>query len=70
MVMKDGKAVETGSRDDIFEHPKQAYTRKLIAPQSEQTRRSTAFDFFFGRPNACTQLQIGNFYLVGNRYNL
>ena len=31
MVMKDGKAVETGSREDIFEHPKQAYTRKLIA---------------------------------------
>ena len=30
MVMKDGKAVETGSREDIFEHPKQAYTRKLI----------------------------------------
>ena len=31
MVMKDGKAVEIGSREDIFEHPKQAYTRKLIA---------------------------------------
>lgn len=31
LVMKDGKAIECGSRKDIFEHPKQQYTQKLIA---------------------------------------
>lgn len=30
-VMKDGKIVELGSRDEIFNHPKQEYTQNLIA---------------------------------------
>ena len=30
-VMKDGKIVELGSREQIFEHPKQEYTQNLIA---------------------------------------
>lgn len=30
-VMKDGKIVELGSREQIFEHPKQKYTQNLIA---------------------------------------
>ncbi len=31
LVMKDGKMVESGSRDDIFGNPRKAYTQKLIA---------------------------------------
>ena len=31
VVMKDGKIVETGSRDDILNNPKDDYTKKLIA---------------------------------------
>jgi oligopeptide transport system ATP-binding protein len=31
MVMKDGKLVEAGSRDDIFDHPREDYTRRLMA---------------------------------------
>ncbi len=31
LVMKDGKMVETGSRDDIFGKPCKAYTQKLVA---------------------------------------
>ena len=31
MVMKDGKLVEAGSRDDIFNHPREDYTRRLMA---------------------------------------
>ena len=31
MVMKDGKMVEAGSPDEIFDRPKQAYTRELMA---------------------------------------
>ena len=31
MVMKTGKVVERGSAEEIFEHPREAYTRDLIA---------------------------------------
>ncbi len=31
MVMKDGKLVESGSPDDIFDHPHEDYTRRLMA---------------------------------------
>jgi peptide/nickel transport system ATP-binding protein len=31
LVMKDGKVVESGTPDDIFETPQHAYTRELIA---------------------------------------
>jgi peptide/nickel transport system ATP-binding protein len=31
MVMSEGKIVETGSADEIYEHPKSAFTQKLIA---------------------------------------
>ena len=31
VVMKDGRIVEQGKTEDIFYHPKEAYTRKLIA---------------------------------------
>lgn len=30
LVMKDGCVVERGTKDDIFYHPKEAYTRKLM----------------------------------------
>ena len=30
LVMKDGRVIEQGSRDDIFRSPQQAYTRTLI----------------------------------------
>jgi len=31
IVMRDGKVVEQGPADEIFDHPKQAYTRALMA---------------------------------------
>ncbi len=31
VIMKDGKIVETGSRADIFAHPKADYTRRLLS---------------------------------------
>jgi oligopeptide transport system ATP-binding protein len=31
MVMREGKIVEEGKTEDIFERPKQDYTRNLIA---------------------------------------
>jgi peptide/nickel transport system ATP-binding protein len=30
MVMKEGHVVETGETKELFEHPKDAYTRQLI----------------------------------------
>lgn len=30
LVMRNGKAVETGSCEELFKHPKQAYTRELL----------------------------------------
>src|SRR5829696_5306476 len=40
-VMKDGKVVERGTVDDIFERPREAYTRDLIAA-AFLTERGTA----------------------------
>ena len=34
-VMKDGRIVESGSRDDIFERPQQPYTKALLAATGE-----------------------------------
>ena len=31
LVMKEGRVVETGTVDDIFDHPKEDYTRQLLA---------------------------------------
>jgi ABC-type microcin C transport system duplicated ATPase subunit YejF len=31
MVMKDGRMVEQGSPEDIFDHPREDYTRRLMA---------------------------------------
>ncbi len=45
-VMKDGKIVETGSADDVYERPKEAYTKALLAavpvpdPRRMQERRA------------------------------
>jgi oligopeptide transport system ATP-binding protein len=44
-VMKDGKIVESGSADDVYERPKEAYTKALLAavpvpdPRRMQERR-------------------------------
>ena len=44
-VMKDGKIVETGTADDVYEHPKHEYTRTLLTavpvpdPKRMQERR-------------------------------
>lgn len=31
LVMKDGRAVETGTADEVFNHPQEPYTRELLA---------------------------------------
>jgi ABC-type oligopeptide transport system ATPase subunit len=44
-VMKDGKIVEAGAADDVYEHPKHEYTRALLTavpvpdPKRMQERR-------------------------------
>lgn len=30
MVMKDGRVIEQGTRDEVFDHPKEDYTKKLL----------------------------------------
>ncbi|MEM1289510.1 MAG: ABC transporter ATP-binding protein [Pseudomonadota bacterium] len=42
LVMKDGKVVEAGDRESIFENPKQNYTRELIAAAFDETMLSAA----------------------------
>ena len=37
LVMKDGKVVEAGDRETIFENPREAYTRELIAAAFDET---------------------------------
>ena len=44
-VMKDGRVVETGTPEEIFEHPREEYTRNLIeAVPSRMKRRSGGAD--------------------------
>jgi microcin C transport system ATP-binding protein len=35
VVMKDGRAVEEGTADEIFDRPRQGYTRALMAAAFE-----------------------------------
>lgn len=37
LVMKDGKVVESGTREEIFDNPKEPYTRELIAAAFDET---------------------------------
>ncbi len=37
LVLKDGKVVESGTREEIFENPKEPYTRELIAAAFDET---------------------------------
>ena len=39
MVMQGGYVVETGNTEDIFSHPKEAYTQKLIAAIPKVVRK-------------------------------
>jgi microcin C transport system ATP-binding protein len=43
-VMEDGQVVETGTVATVFEHPKHAYTRKLIASRPTRDLAETAPD--------------------------
>lgn len=38
-VMQDGRLVESGEAEDIFEHPREEYTKKLIAAVPGRNRR-------------------------------
>ncbi|KIF80906.1 ABC transporter ATP-binding protein [Noviherbaspirillum autotrophicum] len=37
MVMKDGKVVESGTTEEVLSHPRQAYTKRLLAASSYST---------------------------------
>ena len=39
VVMEDGKMVEMGLAEDIFNHPKEDYTKKLIASIPQVKRK-------------------------------
>lgn len=41
-VMKDGRVVELGGTEDIFEHPKEEYTRALIEAVPSRLKRRTS----------------------------
>ena len=40
MVMQGGYVVETGDTEEIFNHPREAYTQKLIAAIPKVVRKS------------------------------
>lgn len=40
-VMKDGRVVETGTPEEIFEHPREEYTRNLIEAVPSRMKRRT-----------------------------
>jgi len=43
IVMKQGKIVEEGPTEEIFDHPREAYTRTLMSAAIDETRfRETA----------------------------
>jgi microcin C transport system ATP-binding protein len=41
LVMKDGKVVEQGSADSVFDNPRNAYTRELISASLDLAARRT-----------------------------
>ncbi|WP_413628006.1 ATP-binding cassette domain-containing protein [Fructilactobacillus vespulae] len=45
-IMNNGQVVEIGSRDDIYNHPKHIYTKRLLAaiPDTDVNKRSEARD--------------------------
>ena len=43
MVMSQGKVVEQGASDDIYAHPQQAYTQKLLAATPGRSRATPDF---------------------------
>ena len=38
MVMKDGRMVEEGTPDAIFDHPREDYTKRLMAAAMDPTK--------------------------------
>ena len=44
MVMYEGRIIERGSVEEIFENPKEDYTKKLIAAISDERKPETEFD--------------------------
>ena len=42
LIMKDGQMVEQGSADDVFYHPKEAYTQELVRETMNIMGRDTA----------------------------
>ena len=50
MVMKDGRMVEQGSPDEVMEHPREDYTRRLMAAAFVNTAESLARSGAEGAP--------------------
>lgn len=64
-VMKDGRVVESGTPEEIFEHPREAYTRNLIeAVPSRMKRRAAGRSI--GREPVVTVRDLSVYYREGN----
>ena len=48
LVMNEGRIVEVGTSENIYRHPKEEYTRKLIAaiPQGNSSNYGTIVNSF------------------------
>lgn len=64
-VMKDGRVVELGTPEEIFEHPREAYTRNLIEAVPSRMKRRTA-GRNIGREPVVTVRDLSVYYREGN----
>lgn len=64
-VMKDGRVVEMGTPEEIFEHPREAYTRNLIEAVPSRMKRRAAGRSISREPVVTVQ-DLSVYYREGN----
>lgn len=52
LVMKEGKIIETGTAEDVFQNPKEDYTKELVAAIPTRTKQNRYQELIMGRVRA------------------
>lgn len=52
LVMKEGKIIETGTAEDVFQNPKEDYTKELVAAIPTRTKQNRYQELIMGKVRA------------------